>query len=259
MMHSTSSTPKRVRGTLLAVVFWAAVWQLASMTVDLPLLLPGPVLVAKALWNLARDMKSWGLVLATLLRVLGGFLLGALAGFILAVLTEFVPFCGDVLAPAIRVIRATPVASFILLCMLWMHSGFVPAFIAALMVLPVVWGNLSEGFRQTDRNLLEMAQVYGMGRIRTFLLIYLPTALPNMHTACGTGLVMAWKSGVAAEVLCQPKRAVGTQLYFTKIYLETENLFAWTAVVIVLSVLVERLYLRLTRKLPLVHETGTIP
>lgn len=253
MTHSTLSTPKVVRGTLLAVVFWAAVWQLASMAVDLPLLLPGPVLVAKALWNLARELEFWRLVITTLLRVLGGFLLGALAGFVLAVLTEFVPFCGEVFSPAIRVIRATPVASFILLCMLWMKSGFVPAFISALMVMPVVWGNLSEGFRQTDQTLLEMGQVYGMGHIRTFLLIYLPSALPYFHTACVTGLGMAWKSGVAAEVLCQPKRAVGTQLYFAKIYLETENLFAWTAVVIVLSVLVEWLFLHVTKKINLVH------
>lgn len=253
MTHSTLSTPKEVRGTLLAVVFWAAVWQLASMAVDLPLLLPGPVLVAKALWNLARELEFWRLVITTLLRVLGGFLLGALAGFVLAVLTEFVPFCGEVFSPAIRVIRATPVASFILLCMLWMKSGFVPAFISALMVMPVVWGNLSEGFRQTDQTLLEMGQVYGMRHIRTFLLIYLPSALPYFHTACVTGLGMAWKSGVAAEVLCQPKRAVGTQLYFAKIYLETENLFAWTAVVIVLSVLVEWLFLHVTKKINLVH------
>lgn len=248
MMRSTLSSRKGIRGVLLAVVFWAAVWQLVSMAVDLPLLLPGPALVLNALGTLAVEFEFWGLVAMTLLRILGGFLLGAAAGFMLAVLTEFVPFCGDVLAPAIRVVRATPVASFILLCMLWMKSSFVPAFIAGLMVLPVIWGNLSEGFRQTDVQLLEMAQVYGMGRIRTFFLIYLPTAMPYFHTACVTGLGMAWKSGVAAEVLCQPKRAVGTQLYYAKIYLETENLFAWTAVVVALSVLVERLFVLATNR-----------
>lgn len=253
MMTSTSLNRKGIRSTLLAAVFWAVVWQLASMAVDLPLLLPGPALTAKALIGLAKELAFWGLVAMTLLRVLGGFLLGTAAGFLLAVLTEFVPFCGDVLSPAIRVVRATPVASFILLCMLWMKSSFVPAFIAGLMVLPVIWGNLSEGFRQTDIQLLEMAHVYGMGKFRTFFLVYLPTAVPYFHTACVTGLGMAWKSGVAAEVLCQPKRAVGTQLYYAKIYLETENLFAWTAVVIILSVLVERLFLHVTKRLPMVH------
>ena len=238
---------------MLAVAFWAAAWQCVSMAVDLPLLLPGPILVAKALGTLAAELEFWSLVVMTLLRILGGFLLGVVTGFVLSVLTQFAPFCGDVLAPAIRVVRATPVASFILLCMLWMKSSVVPAFIAGLMVLPVIWGNLAEGFRQTDVQLLEMAQVYGMGRFKTFFLIYLPTALPYFHTACITGLGMAWKSGVAAEVLCQPKRAVGTQLYYAKIYLETENLFAWTAVVIALSVLVERLFLLATKRMLVVH------
>ena len=54
---------------------------------------------------------------------------------------------------------------------------------------------------------------------------------------------------MAAEVLCQPKLAIGTQLYYGKIYLETDRLFAWTAVVIVLSVLLERLLRRLLRQM----------
>lgn len=252
-MRSTLFSRKGVWKVLLAVVFWTTAWQLASMAVDLPLLLPGPLLVVKAFWNLAGDLEFWAMVSMTLLRVLGGFLLGTAVGFLIAVLTEFVPFCGDILGPAIRVIRATPVASFILLCMLWLKSGFVPAFIAGLMVLPVIWGNLSEGFRQTDIQLLEMAKVYGFGRFRTFFLVYLPSALPYFHTACVTGLGMAWKSGVAAEVLCQPKRAVGTQLYYAKIYLETDNLFAWTAVVIALSVVVEHLFLRAAKHLDMIR------
>lgn len=251
MMISTSLIRKKIGKILLAAAFWTAVWQLASMAVGLPLLLPGPVQVVQALIHLVWEPEFWALVVLTLLRILGGFALGAATGFVLAVLTEFIPFCSVVLAPAVRVIRATPVASFILLCMLWLNSGFVPAFIAGLMVLPVIWGNVEEGFRQTDEQLLEMAQVFGMGKLKIFGLIYLPTVLPYFHSACLTGLGMAWKSGVAAEVLCQPRQAIGTQLYYAKIYLETENLFAWTAIVIALSVLAERLFLLLMRRLPI--------
>lgn len=233
---------------LLAAIFWIVVWQIISAAVDLKLLLPRPFSVLKCLGWSAVQGEFWLLVLMTLLRVIGGFLLGAIAGFVLAVLTEFVPLCGVLLAPAIRVIRATPVASFILLCALWLSSGFLPAFISGLMVLPVVWGNVSEGFRQTDKGLLEMAQVYELNPVRKFFYIYLPTAIPYFQSACTTSLGLAWKSGVAAEVLSQPKTAVGTQLYYAKIYLETEELFAWTAVVIALSILVEKLFISLMKK-----------
>lgn len=242
MMTSTISRTKRIVKGLIAAAFWLCIWQLAATAVDLPLLLPGPVAVWEALTELAGEETFWAQVGLTLLRILGGFAMGAVAGFLVAVLTSFSSLGEMLLSPAIRIIRATPVASFILLCMLWLKSGFLPAFIAGLMVMPVVWGNVSEGFQQTDAQLLEMARVYGMSRIKTFFVLYLPSVIPYFRAACLTAMGMAWKSGVAAEVLCQPRKSVGTGLYFAKIYLETPNLFAWTAVVIVLSVVVEKLF-----------------
>lgn len=247
MTNSTISRSKQIVRGLLAAAFWVAVWQIAASAVDLPLLLPGPVLVFQALLTLITEGSFWTLVVLTLLRILSGFLLGALAGAVLAVITSFVPLMDGILIPAIRVIRATPVASFILLCMLWIKSGFVPAFIAALMVLPIVWENVSQGFHNADQKLLEMSSVFRMGKFKTFFLIYVPSAAGYFRAACITSMGMAFKSGVAAEVLCQPKLSVGTQLYYSKIYLETENLFAWTAVVVVMSILMERILLRILK------------
>lgn len=243
MMNSTALWSKF--RFLPAAIFWVAVWQIAAGFVDLPLLLPGPLQVLKALSVLAQEGSFWTMVALSVLRVLVGFLLGACLGFLLAVMTYFVPLLDVLLTPMIRVIRAAPVTSFILLCMLWIKSSLVPAFIASLMALPIVWENITQGFRNTDVKLLEMAKVFRMGRIRTFFLIYIPSAAGYFRAACITSMGMAFKSGVAAEVLCQPKLAVGTQLYYAKIYLETENLFAWTAVVVALSILMERLLMLL--------------
>ena len=135
--------------------------------------------------------------------------------------------------------RATPVASFILLVYLWVERGRVPGLISALMVLPVVWGNVTRGIAETDPQLLELARAYGFGRGRTLRRIYIPSVLPYFASGCRTALGLAWKAGVAAEVLCQPQNAIGTQIYNTKYYLETPSLFAWTLVVIALSFLLE--------------------
>lgn len=247
MMISIASQNKKVVRGLLAAGFWLAVWQIAAAWVDLPLLLPGPFQVLKALFVLVGEGSFWYMVFLSLGRVLVGFILGAVLGAICAVLTVFVPLFDVLLTPIIRIIRASPVTSFILLCMLWIKSSFVPAFIAAIMVLPIVWENITQGFRNTDPKLLEMAKVFRMGKAKTFLLIYVPSALGYFRAACVTSMGMAFKSGVAAEVLCQPKLAVGTQVYYSKIYLETENLFAWTAVVVVMSIFMERLLMRLLR------------
>lgn len=230
---------RRIGRVLLPVLFWLGVWQLAAAAVGQELLLPGPAAVGRRLLELAAGAVFWQTALASLLRIFGGLLLGVALGALLAGLTAWVPLLDWVLTPAVKVVRATPVASFILLVYLWVERGRVPGLISALMVLPVVWGNVTRGIAETDPRLLELARAYGFGRGRTLRRIYIPSVLPYFASGCRTALGLAWKAGVAAEVLCQPRLAIGTQVYRAKITLETPDLFAWTAVVIALSFLLE--------------------
>lgn len=230
---------RRIGRVLLPVLFWLGVWQLAAAAVGQELLLPGPAAVGRRLLELAAGAVFWQTALASLLRIFGGLLLGVALGALLAGLTAWVPLLDWVLTPAVKVVRATPVASFILLVYLWVERGRVPGLISALMVLPVVWGNVTRGIAETDPQLLELARAYGFGRGRTLRRIYIPSVLPYFASGCHTALGLAWKAGVAAEVLCQPQNAIGTQIYNTKYYLETPSLFAWTLVVIALSFLLE--------------------
>lgn len=230
---------RRIGRVLLPVLFWLGVWQLAAAAVGQELLLPGPAAVGRRLLELAAGAVFWQTALASLLRIFGGLLLGVVLGALLAGLTAWVPLLDWVLTPAVKVVRATPVASFILLVYLWVERGRVPGLISALMVLPVVWGNVTRGIAETDSQLLELARAYGFGRGRTLRRIYIPSVLPYFASGCRTALGLAWKAGVAAEVLCQPQNAIGTQIYNTKYYLETPSLFAWTLVVIALSFLLE--------------------
>lgn len=230
---------RRIGRVLLPVLFWLGVWQLAAAAVGQELLLPGPAAVGRRLLELAAGAVFWQTALASLLRIFGGLLLGVALGALLAGFTAWVPLLDWVLTPAVKVVRATPVASFILLVYLWVERGRVPGLISALMVLPVVWGNVTRGIAETDPQLLELARAYGFGRGRTLRRIYIPSVLPYFASGCRTALGLAWKAGVAAEVLCQPQNAIGTQIYNTKYYLETPSLFAWTLVVIALSFLLE--------------------
>ena len=173
-------------------------------------------------------------------RIFGGFALGAAAGTLLAVITSALSWADWLFRPMVKVIRAVPVASFIVLVLLWASTGRVPAIVSGLMVLPVLWGNVCKGISQTDGQLLEAARAYRFGRWKTLRLVYVPSVLPYFASGCATGLGLAWKAGVAAEVLCQPRLAIGTQVYRAKITLETPDLFAWTVAVVALSLLLER-------------------
>ena len=152
----------KVLRLLVPTVFWLVVWQLAAMGVGQELLLPTPVAVIERLFSLAAEGAFWQTAGLTLLRIFSGIVAGVAAGTALAVLTCAFKAADWIFTPLVKIIRATPVASFIILVMLWVARIYVPGLISALMVLPVVWGNVSKGVRETDKNLLELAVGYAL-------------------------------------------------------------------------------------------------
>jgi NitT/TauT family transport system permease protein len=125
---------------------------------------------------------------------------------------------------------------------LWLERDILPLFITALIVVPIVWSNVSEGIRSVDKNLIEVASIYRFTPAKKIRLLYVPGIAPYFMAACRASLGMAWKAGISAEILSTPKNAIGTELYFAKTYLETPTLFSWTLVIIVLSIVIEKLF-----------------
>ena len=242
---------KKVIGVLLPLIFWIGLWQAAAWLVERSvegrgneLLLPYPLTVLKVLLGLVTQGSFWKTAVASVIRIFWGMAGGVATGVLLAVLTSASGLLDQLLSPGIRVVRATPVASFILLVVLWTDRNTVPAIISGLMVLPVVWENVARGIGAADGQLLEMARAYRFSRLKTVRLIYLPSLRPYFTAALTNAMGLAWKSGAAAEVLCQPKLALGTQIYNSKLYFEIPDLFAWTVVVVCLSLILEKLLRR---------------
>ena len=239
---------KKLIQILIPPALWLGVWQLAAAAVGRELLLPGPAVVWRSLLALAGTGDFWLSTLATLARVFLGLAWGTAAGTALAFLTHFSPWADRILSPAVRVVRATPVVSFILLVYLWVARSAIPWVIAGLMVLPVVWGSLTAGLNSLDGKLLEMARAYRFSRLKTLRLVYLPALRPHFSAGVLTAFGLAWKSGVAAEVLCPPNRAIGSRIQQAKLALETPELFAWTLVIVALSLLLEGALRRLIER-----------
>lgn len=239
---------RRVCGGVTVAAFWVLVWELASRFVGHEILLPSPRVVAVTLWRLWGTIDFWSAVGASLLRVAGGFAAAVVLGTLLAVLTTRYRTLERLLAPLLHIVRAAPVASFIILAYFFLALQILPAFIAFLMVLPLVWANVSQGIRGTDPRLVEMAAAYRFGRWKTLRYVRVPSVLPYFEAACTTGLGFAWKSGIAAEVICSPDNSIGEFLLNAKAYLEMPEVYAWTATVILLSVLMERGLLWVTRR-----------
>ena len=227
--------PSVWRGTVLrvaAVLFWILLWAAAAHKVGLPVLLPSPLSVAQRLVQLCVTADFWMTVFASLVRILLGFFCGVLFGTLLAVMAWRSDIAQEMIRPMLGVLKATPVASFIILALVWIDTQILAAVISFIMVLPLVYHNVREGFDAADTKLLEMARM-----------------LPFFLSAVSSALGYAWKSGIAAEVLGRPAKAIGKQIYDSKIYLETVDLFAWTIVVILMSVMLEKLMLWLVKRI----------
>ncbi len=206
-----------------------------------PLLLPAPWTVLRRLGQLLAQSAFWSTVGTTLLRILCGAASGILLGVLTALLTSRFRAADALLRPLLTVIKTTPVASFIILLLIWVGRDVLPGVIVVLMVLPVTWANVCAGIASLDPELREMAKVFGFSRLRCFRRLWLPTVLPHFLAACRSALGLGWKAGVAAEVLTVPLRSVGRMLYESKLNLETADLFAWTVTVILCSFAIEKL------------------
>lgn len=225
---------------LLATLFWVAAWHILAVSMDNFLLLPTPVQVLRRLWELTGTGEFWQITAVSIGRILLGAASAMVLGVVLAVLTTASPVADALIAPVMTVIQATPVASFAILVLIWLQRDLVPVLICAMMVLPVVWSNVCAGIRETDGQLLEMAKVYRLPKGRILSRIYVPSVLPYFRAACSSALGLGWKAGIAAEVLTVPKASIGRMISESKSYLLTEDLFAWTLAVVVLSLLIQK-------------------
>ena len=237
----TRDKTRRKIEILIVALLWLLLWEAAALIINEEILFVSPHKVLSALFRLGATSDFWKTILLSIVRVLGGFVLGYLLSAILASLAFKFSFFKSFLSPAISVIKATPVASFIILALMWSGKNFVPVIICILMVTPIVWSNVLEGLSSVDKNLLEMAQVYGMKPAARIKSIYVPSLIPYNAAAIGSGLGLCWKAGIAAEVICRTLPSIGNSIWETKFYIITDEMFAWTATVVILSVIFDKL------------------
>ncbi len=230
---------KRICKILLIAAFWIAVWGFAAWKMGKPLLFPSPLVVFRTLAELVQTPQFYTITLRSLGNVLFGILLAVLGGTVLAAITSRVSLLRELFLPIMTVIKATPVASFIVLAMIWIGSEKVPSLITLLIVLPVVWTNLDEGVRKIDPQLREVARSYHFSIGKQFRFLILPSLTPFFSSAMRTSLGLAWKAGIAAEIIAMPRNTIGTMIGEGKLYIETDKMFAWTLTVILLSLLIE--------------------
>ena len=230
-----------------AALFWLAVWQGLSWLIGQEILLVSPVIAVRTLWRMALTPAFYSAVLSSFGRILMGFTAATALGVLLACAAAASRGVKTLLEPLMHAIRATPVASFVILALIFIRARRLSVFISFLMVLPVMYQNALAGIGAADQKLLEMARVFCVSRARTALSVRAAAFYPHFLSACTVSLGICWKAGVAAEVIGLPDGSIGDALYRAKLYFATPEVYAWTLAIVLLSLGFEKAVLALAR------------
>lgn len=211
------------------------------MVIKQPILIVTPLSVIKRLGTIWLEAGFWSSIGFSMLRILVGFFAGLILGILFAIVSSKSKLAEALLWPYMVTVRSVPVASIVVICLIWLSSANLSAFISFLIVIPVIYQNVLTGIRSKDKELEEAAMVSGATGFQRFRYVTLPQIAPHLLSACTVTVGMAWKAGIAAEIIGTPKGSIGQQLYLSKIYLDTDDLLAWTVVLVILSIICEKL------------------
>jgi NitT/TauT family transport system permease protein len=181
----------------------------------------------------------WFSIGFTFFRVITALFLSIILGIGLAYSASKSKIVFYIMSPFVSTMKSIPIISIIILALLWLGTGIVPVFICVLLCFPIVYTNVLEGINNVDYKLLEMAKIYDINRRSIFWNITFPSIKPYLFSAIMICVGLSWKSVVTAEVISAHHYSLGYNVYKTKLYLETSELFALTLVVIAFSLAIE--------------------
>ncbi len=258
MIYTTSENKlkkfiKNALRVVMVTALWVLLWDLAAILLSrnnelMLLLLPRPATVFDKWLEIAFTEEFLQSVMSSLLRIMSGFAIGLVIGFFAGVLTNFVRLADWILSPIFKMIRAVPVVAITILFFSLFKSDRLPTVIVALMVIPLVWATVHDGLSRENKELSEMAKLYRLSPQKQFLNIKLPSLTPSLLTASVNALGLAWKSGIAAEVISEPNVALGTIMMEGKGMIDFSVVYAVTLTVVILSLVIEVLLKNLCRR-----------
>ncbi len=228
---------------IVILIFWLLLWQIVAFLIDNPILLEGPLGVLKRLIEDLKTKEYYMTILASLIRINGGFLLGMFLAILFSIWAWKMKWLKALLAPLVQFLKSAPIACFIVLILIWTGSDSLSIYISMLVTFPPIYLNLSEGLSELKVQDLEVALVFKMPFVNRLKYIYFPAIKPHFISAVELSIGMAFKSAIAAEIIGTPEVSMGERIYMSKIYLDTAGVLSWMITVIFLAFLCEKIYM----------------
>ena len=226
---------------ILSILFWIVVWEVAARLINHSYLLPTLPQTLVALWKIVSSGRFFSAVFLSILRVVSGLVIGTLLAIILAALSYRFEIVKMLFSPLVSVVKSTPIASVIILLWIMLSGNLLAIFISVLMVLPIVWQNLIDGYNSIDNELLEVCHVFNFSYRKRLKVLIIPTLIKYFIPALITSVGLAWKAVISAEIIAYVNNSIGQFINDSKYNFDTPSVFAWTLIVIIFSLILEKL------------------
>lgn len=198
MTEKTRLSSLMALGSLVTLLL---VWQLFALALPSPLL-PAPMIVVKVLVEQLQSGELLSNLGITLVRLTVSFFLAMILGTAIGILLGRHQQLDKFFDSWLIIFLNIPALVTIILCYVWFGLDEFAAILAVVVnKLPNVVVTLREGTRAIDKSLLEMAQIYKFGRLKTLSHVIWPQLYPFLIAAARTGLALIWKIVLVVELL----------------------------------------------------------
>ncbi len=219
----------------ISLILLVITWKLISVIVGQEILVPSPESTIQSLLSIISSENFFYIIFNTISRSLIGFFIALFFAVLLGIFSILLNPLLYLFKPIVTITKATPTMAVILLALIWLKTNITPIFVGFLVIFPILYSNVIEGFLSVDEKLIEMANIYKVNKSKIVSNIYIPSILSYLFAGITTALGLNLKVNIAAEVLSQPEFSIGTSLYLEKINLNTEGVFAWTIIAIIIA------------------------
>ena len=211
------------------------IWILLSRSVNNEVIIPSIKSTFASMIRIIKDPNFFNIIKYTLLRTLIGFLISLSLAMIIGIVSSVSKITYNLMVPILKFLNSIPTIAIIVLALIWLNNELVPMLVGFIMVFPILYENILNGILNVDKDIIQMANLYKVGKIKIVNNIYIPSILYNLSSVFNTVLGINLKMVIAGEVLGQPKYAIGSNLQLERIYLNTSGVFAWIIIILLIS------------------------
>ncbi len=230
------------KGSIAGVLLIILLWQFAAFRVDNDILIPYPADVLKQLLEIIQSRAFYESVIHTVFRVAKGFGISMICALIFSVLSDRYPLFRQLFAPAQLLTRTIPNASYIILAIIWLGAEGSVAAVTFMILFPLFYNSFINALDNEPSVLKDVDSLYQHSMRDRLLYRTMPLLTGEILDTGRTAASMGLKVGVMAEILGAVRIGIGRQLSLSRTYLETDRLLAWTVIIIVISLLFDRLF-----------------